>query len=159
MAYREIELEDYVQLFLTKPAIVSSLGEGLEHHIKALLNEVESPLYASDKLFRESGLKDKSAMVGEVALSLRPFPDDLPRAHRSRNNQLLWHSLVQIEDRIERAIRRFGKQRVAVMIGRAFRLISNNNTFPPLRILSRINTAYRAFATAFPLLALRVLKP
>ena len=117
MAYREIELEDYVQLFLTKPAIVSSLGEGLEHHIKALLNEVESPLYASDKLFRESGLKDKSAMVGEVALSLRPFPDDLPRAHRSRNNQLLWHSLVQIEDRIERAIRRFGKQRVAVVIG------------------------------------------
>lgn len=117
MAYRNIRVEDNVQLFLSKPAIVSSLGEGLEHHIQALLSAVDSPLHLSDVLFKASGLDNKTAMIGDVQLKLRDFPEDLPEAHRSRNNQLLWHSLAQIEDQIESAIQCFGKHRIAVVMG------------------------------------------
>ena len=48
---------------------------------------------------------------------MRPFSDDLPPEHRSRNNQLLWHTLAQIESQIQEVIERFGKKRVAVVMG------------------------------------------
>ena len=56
-------------------------------------------------------------MLGEVRSELRPFPADLPEEHRSRNNQLLWHALAQIEPQIEQVISRFGAARVAVVMG------------------------------------------
>ena len=84
-------------LFLTRPAMVSSLGEGIETHLDVLLNGGESPLHLSDMPFKLFDLNGKKSFLGEVSVNLRPFPDDLPPEHRSRNNQLLWHTLAQIE--------------------------------------------------------------
>ena len=39
-------------LFLTRPAMVSSLGEGIETHLDVLLNGGESPLHLSDMPFK-----------------------------------------------------------------------------------------------------------
>lgn len=103
--------------FLTRPAIVSSIGAGVDAHLDCLLNGKPSPLTLSDKIFRENGIDGKARMFGEINLELRPFPADLPTEHRSRNNQLLWHALEQIEPQIESALSRFGKGRVAVVMG------------------------------------------
>ena len=104
-------------LYLSKPAILSSLGEGIERHVQHLLNAEDSPLKLSERAFHIYGLEGKSRVFGEVNVSLRPFPKDLPEIHVSRNNQLLWHCLAQIEDQIASVIQRFGKHRIAVVIG------------------------------------------
>lgn len=56
-------------------------------------------------------------MLCAVTETLRPFPESLAAVHRSRNNQLLWHALRQIEADIAGAVARFGAGRVAVVMG------------------------------------------
>ncbi|NBI12287.1 beta-ketoacyl-ACP synthase [[Haemophilus] felis] len=104
-------------LYLTQPALVSSLGDGVQPHLQTLLAGDVSPLRLSDKPFSSLHIQGKARFFGEVSLSLRAFPADLADVHRSRNNQLLWHSLAQIETQIAQAIDRFGRQRIAVVIG------------------------------------------
>ncbi len=104
-------------LYLSKPAIISAMGEGLKTHIEMLLNAEHSPLVHSDKVFSRHHIAGKIGVFGEINLSLRPFPDKLSVQHRSRNNQVLWHALADIEPQIEQAVQQFGKQRIAVVIG------------------------------------------
>lgn len=106
-----------MQLFLSQPGILSSIGDSLSQHIQTLLEGSDSPLTFSNKHFQENGLQGKYNTLGEVNTPLRAFPADLPQKHHSRNNQLLWHSLEQIEPTIQQAISRFGRHRIAVVIG------------------------------------------
>ena len=86
-------------VYLSRPAVTSALGNGLSTHIDALLMPSEtSPLTFSDQW-----VKGKTFAFGAVNETLRPLPDNLSAAHRSRNNQLLWHALEQIEDDIRAA--------------------------------------------------------
>ena len=104
-------------LYLTKPAILTALGEGIEQHLQALLNQQNSPLALTDEPFASHQIEAKQRVLGQVAKNLRPFPADLPAEHHSRNNQLLWDVLQQLEPQIALAIERFGHSRVAVVIG------------------------------------------
>lgn len=106
-----------MKLFLSRPAVMSALGDDLNTHLDVLLNNKPSPLAATDIPYSAHGIIGQEKMLGEVKVTLREFPADLPAEHRSRNNQLLWHVLVQIEPQIEQVITRFGKQRVAVVMG------------------------------------------
>ena len=100
-------------VYLSRPAVTSALGNGLRTHIDALLMPSEtSPLTFSDQW-----VKVKTFAFGAVNETLRPLPDNLSAAHRSRNNQLLWHALEQIEDDIHAAVRRYGAARTAVIMG------------------------------------------
>lgn len=104
-------------LFLTQPAIISSMGEGIDRHLAVLLKGETSPLTPSDTPFSAHNIAGKARVFGEVTCELRPFPDHLAPAHRSRNNQLLWHCLAQLEPQIQQAIAQFGRQRIAVIMG------------------------------------------
>ena len=104
-------------LYLSKPAIISAMGEGLKQHIEMLLNGEASPLVHSDKVFREQQISGKMGVFGEINLLLHPFPEQLAPKHHSRNNQVLWHALTELEPQIKQAIQQFGKQRIAVVIG------------------------------------------
>ena len=100
-------------VYLSRPAVTSALGNGLRTHIDALLMPSEtSPLTFSDQW-----VKGKTFAFGAVNETLRPLPDNLSATHRSRNNQLLWHALEQIEDDIRAAVRRYGAARTAVIMG------------------------------------------
>ena len=100
-------------VYLTAPAITSALGSGLQTHIDALLHPpAASPLSESGQWVR-----GKTYAFGAVNESLRPFPATLSDGHKSRNNQLLWHALAQIEGDIEAAKQRFGAGRIAVVMG------------------------------------------
>ncbi|QIW16734.1 beta-ketoacyl-[acyl-carrier-protein] synthase II [Pasteurellaceae bacterium RH1A] len=105
------------QLYLSQPALVSSLGEGIEQHIQHLIRAQTSPLSQSNQVFAMHDLQGKAGFFGEFKGELRAFPADLPEQYHSRNNQLLWHSLAQIEPIIEQAIQRFGRERIAVVMG------------------------------------------
>lgn len=101
------------QIFLGKPALVSALGCGMQAHLDKLFCPPEhSPLTLSNEWVR-----GEARYFGAVQHELRPFPDDLPAEHRSRNNQLLWHALEQIEPQISDAVARYGSNRVAVVMG------------------------------------------
>ncbi|QPB43487.1 beta-ketoacyl-ACP synthase [Rodentibacter haemolyticus] len=106
-----------MKLFLSRPAMISALGEGLNIHLDVLLNNKSSPIAATDSPYASHGISAQENMLGEVRVALREFPTELPAEHCSRNNQLLWHALAQIESQIEQVIHRFGKQRVAVVMG------------------------------------------
>lgn len=100
-------------VYLTAPAVTSALGDGLQQHVDKLLNpDAELPLVFSDRW-----VKDKTYAFGAVNIPLRPFPENLPDSFVSRNNQLLWHALEQIEPQIEEAKHRFGAERIAVVLG------------------------------------------
>ena len=83
-------------LYLSRPAVTSALGDGLSAHINHLLQPpAASPLTVSDAF-----VAGKSLAFGAVNQELRPFPQGLSESFRSRNNQLLWHALAQMEDQI-----------------------------------------------------------
>ena len=100
-------------VYLTRPAVTSALGSGLQTHIDALLNpSADSPL-----TFSEQWVRGEPYAFGAAGETLREFSGSLPAEHRSRNNQLLWHALAQIEPDIRVAVARYGRHRVAVVIG------------------------------------------
>lgn len=106
-----------MKLFLSRPAMMSALGDSLNIHLDVLLNNKPSSIAATDSPYAAHGISGQQKMLGEVQVTLREFPAELPTEHRSRNNQLLWHALEQIEPQIEQVITHFGKQRVAVVMG------------------------------------------
>ncbi|SNY71656.1 beta-ketoacyl-[acyl-carrier-protein] synthase family protein [Enterobacter sp. CC120223-11] len=66
---------------------------------------------------REGWLQgDVAAVLGGVDGEL-PVIHDAFAAHRSRNNQLLLAALAQIQSQVDEAIARFGRDRVAVIMG------------------------------------------
>ncbi len=100
-------------VFLHTPAVVSALGRGLAGHIEALLNPPSvSPLTPSRDWVRE-----QTRYFGAVHGALRPFADHIAPEHRSRNNQLLWDALAQIEPHIHATKQQFGAERIAVIMG------------------------------------------
>ena len=99
--------------YLGRPGLVSALGSGLAEHLDGLLRPSEnSPL-----TFSSEWVKGKNRAFGAVNRPLRAFPDNLPAEHRSRNNQLLWDALAQIEPQIQAALSRYGADRIGVVIG------------------------------------------
>ena len=100
-------------VYLSRPAVTSALGSGLQTHIDALLN----PNAANPLVFSDRWVNGKTYAFGAVGETLRPLPHDLPPQHASRNNQLLWHALAQIESDIHAAVVRYGSHRIAVVIG------------------------------------------
>ncbi len=108
-----------VNIYLSKPAILTSLGEGIEQHIQMLnLHKGETSLAKDNSLLLNvNGETKQSFFVGSINKELKPFPQNLPQEHKSRNNQLLWHALEQIDMQIKVVIEKYGHQRVGVVIG------------------------------------------
>ena len=48
-----------MQLFLSQPGILSSIGDSLSQHVQTLLEGSDSPLTFSNKHFQENGLQGK----------------------------------------------------------------------------------------------------
>lgn len=99
-------------VFLSRPAIISSLGCGVDEHIEALLASKDDYLTANDRW-----VPGKNFLYGAVNLPLRQFPADLNPDLHSRNNQLLWQALAQIDEDIHSAIAEYGADRIGIVLG------------------------------------------
>lgn len=106
-----------MNLYLSQPAMLSPIGADIDGHLDVLLNGKKSPLGPTSIPYTRYGLNSLAKCLGEVSSDLREFPDDLPTRHRSRNNQLLWSALAQIEPQIQQVIATFGADRTACIIG------------------------------------------
>ena len=90
-----------MSIYLSKPAVISAIGESISTHVQALLEENStSPIVYSDKVYKRHQLNGKKQHFAEVNTKLREFSPDLDPIHHSRNNQLLWHTIAQIEPQI-----------------------------------------------------------
>ena len=95
--------------FLSHLGIVNGLGSGAD--------EISRNLLAGNTGAR---INDWSVLgpcyVAALPYELPPLPA-LPLRYQSRNNQLAWAALLQIKPHIEQLIARFGKDRIAVVLG------------------------------------------
>jgi 3-oxoacyl-[acyl-carrier-protein] synthase-1 len=98
-------------VYLNELGVVCALGSGRA--------QVRDGLFAD----QPGGLRDNDQMIPGRTLALGevadPLPDlsDLPVALRGRNNALLEGALLQIRPAVDAAIRQYGADRVAVIIG------------------------------------------
>ena len=97
--------------YLNALGVICSLGRGPD--------EVARSLFAGDcsGMQRESGwVPERSLTVGAVKGELAAIPAELHQ-QKSRNNQLLLEAALQIRDDIDHAIERYGRERIAVVLG------------------------------------------
>lgn len=99
-------------VFLSQPAMISALGCGVQQHIHALLGTKDNYL-TEDEMW----IPAKKTLYGMVKESLRALPAAIHPDLCSRNNQLLWHALAQIEEDIQLTIAEYGADRIGVVIG------------------------------------------
>ena len=84
--------------YLNALGVICSLGRGPD--------DVARSLFAGDC----------SGTVGAVKGELAAIPAELHQ-QKSRNNQLLLEAALQIRDDIDHAIERYGRERIAVVLG------------------------------------------
>ncbi|MRS16369.1 beta-ketoacyl-ACP synthase [Enterobacteriaceae bacterium RIT691] len=85
---------------------------------------------------------DVSAVLGGVDGELPAIPDTFA-AHRSRNNQLLLAALAQIQPQVDDAIARFGRDRVAVIMGTSTSGLDEGDTHARLKLNGEESEAWR----------------
>lgn len=100
-------------IYLSRPAILSALGNGLTDTISALFT-------GADTLTVETGMMadpNRAVSVGRVHTPLAALPDTTPEHLRSRNNQLLETALIQIDADIQTLLSKYARDRIAVIMG------------------------------------------
>ena len=98
-------------LFVQDCGIVTPLGSGK--------HAVASALFAGDPQgisLRDDLVSDRSIFVGAVTQQLPALPDTLAFLD-CRNNRLMQLAWIEIVPAVERAIARYGNDRVAVVLG------------------------------------------
>jgi 3-oxoacyl-[acyl-carrier-protein] synthase-1 len=81
-------------IYLSRPGVLSAVGDGLAATVAALLSPWPPQLSQS-----EAWVHGRNLPVGAVNQALRPFAPEVPPGLSSRNNQLLWHALAAVEPR------------------------------------------------------------
>lgn len=99
-------------IYLSSPAVVSALGCGLDKHIACLLNPPTQTVLTQQKM----PVTGKPYYFGVVPEPLPQLPCHLSQPY-NRNNHLLWVAIEQIRDYIDEVIEKYGKHRVAVIVG------------------------------------------
>lgn len=111
-----------VSLYLTNCGVITPLGWGKQAVAKALFEGCRDGLVSRDDI-----IPDRKKIVGAVSGELPALPPDLT-LYDSRNNRLLDAALTQISPSIEDAVRRYGRDRVAVVLGTSTSGISDGES-------------------------------
>ena len=98
-------------LTLRDCGIVAPLGRGKAAVARALFEGRRDALVIDETL-----IPDRPVYVGAVTGELPALPDSLAQFD-SRNNRLMLAALIEIRETIEQAIERYGRDRVAVILG------------------------------------------
>jgi 3-oxoacyl-[acyl-carrier-protein] synthase-1 len=99
------------ELFLSALGIISPLGCDKQETFSNLINGSTGGIVSRDDF-----LPDKPIKLGSVLADLPAIPAHLA-SHNIRCNQLLLAAYLQIKQEVDEAINKFGKHRIAVIIG------------------------------------------
>ena len=98
-------------IYISKPAMISAAGINTHENI-ANMQADKRFLKRSDD-FRE----DKSFILGMIETKLHDFPKNTPKHFKTRTNSLVLSAIDEIDGIIKKAIRKYGKDRIGVIIG------------------------------------------
>lgn len=101
-------------VYISALGAINSLGKDIDQIRETLTHNYDSPHYLTED--NHWLLHEKSSWFGKVHHPLPELPDNLVR-FISRNNRLLYASYLQIESEIQYAIEKYGRQRIAVILG------------------------------------------
>ena len=99
------------RLFLTACGLLSPLGAGVTAAGEAIFSNPRDFLRADTTL-----VPGRSVLVGALRTALEDVPADA-RRWDCRNNRAMWTALKEIAPAIEHAVGRFGRDRIAVVLG------------------------------------------
>ncbi|WP_369789878.1 beta-ketoacyl-[acyl-carrier-protein] synthase family protein [Rouxiella sp. WC2420] len=99
-------------IYFSAVGMVNALGSQLDEIAANLVARQSPGMQQQDQWLTSK----KNIWLGLVSGALPEVPQALA-CHRSRNNQLLMAALQQIRPQVERAIGKYGKDRVAVVLG------------------------------------------
>lgn len=106
-------------VFLSKPAIVSALGDDTKKNMEKILQ-------GSSALIKNSTMLNKDIYIGKITSHL---PEIKNPKFNTRTNSILLLAIKQIEEEIKNAIKKYGKDRIAVVIGNTTTGIEENLEF------------------------------
>lgn len=101
-------------VYITALGAINSLGSNMTQISQNLAKYYNATHYLEEN----NGwlLHNKRTWFGKVKTPLPTIPHHLA-AYNSRNNQLIYASYLQIESQIQQIIAKYGKQRIAVILG------------------------------------------
>ncbi len=112
LVMNDMEQNDMTKIYINDIGILCALGIGVDA-VRANLFEVQkSPLVKSSDY-----ISGKDVCVGKIIDELPDLDADTPKIHRSRNNQVLLAAYLQIEESVSAAIKRYGSDRVGIILG------------------------------------------
>ncbi len=110
-------------IYLSKPGLISCLGDTLEENMQKILQ-------GKSALEKDEQILKKPIYIGKIN---SPLPKIKNPLFQTRTNQILLNSILQIDDIIQKAIKKYGKNRIGVVIGTTttgieenFELFKNN---------------------------------
>ena len=95
-----------MKIYISKPAILTGIGD-----IKALLN---ASLSNKNSLSKKEFL-NKEFMVSMIKESLEKIPPNFSNYLYSRTNEIAFNTILELKDEIKRAIKRHGRENIAVV--------------------------------------------
>ena len=98
--------------YLSRPGMICALGANADEISEQLFSDTPTPLGIEN----HQDLQADESPVGRVN-ALLPDLENLPLAHRTRNNQLLLSAMEQLERELHTAVETFGKDRIGVIVG------------------------------------------
>ena len=98
-------------IYVSKPAIISAAGADAEENFANLCGEKR--FLSVCEGFRA----DKSFILGKVGVQLAKFSQSTPKHLQTRTNALVLSALLQIDKYVRDAIKKYGKNRVGVVVG------------------------------------------
>jgi 3-oxoacyl-[acyl-carrier-protein] synthase-1 len=99
------------KVFLSALGIVSALGSSKEETFVNLISGS-----TKNVVWRDNFLPDKKVKLASVTTNLPEIPNQF-KFYKTRCNQLLLAAYLQIKSEIDVAIKKYGKDRIAVVIG------------------------------------------
>ena len=98
-------------IYVSKPAIISAAGSSSDENLSSLL---------SGKRFLSKSCEfhpQNEFLVGKFNGALPSFSSKTKEHFKTRTNALLLNTMLEIDDEIKRAIKKYGKSRVGVVLG------------------------------------------
>ncbi|EMG31377.1 beta-ketoacyl synthase N-terminal-like domain-containing protein [Campylobacter showae] len=98
-------------IYVSKPALISAAGADADENFANLCGEKR--FLSVCEGFRT----DKSFILGKVSVQLAKFSQNTPKHLQTRTNALVLSALLQLDKDVRDAIKKYGKNRVGVVVG------------------------------------------
>ena len=98
-------------IYVSKPTIISAAGADAEENFVNLCGE--NRFLSVCEGFRA----DKSFILGKISAQLAKFSQNTPKHLQTRTNALVLSALLQLDKDVRDAIKKYGKNRVGVVVG------------------------------------------